>query len=80
MIHLCDSDGEVYIKESKFDVIDQRVLYHSYHQQVFSDNEDQDENVICKTLSIIDHTNLRKPSKEKIDRITPKLVTQVQSN
>ena len=46
---------------------------------MFSDSEDQDENVICNTLATTNHINLRKPSKEEIDRITSELVAQVQS-
>ena len=64
MIHLCESDGELGINESHHDVTNQRDVYHTYHQQVFSDSEDPDENVICNTLAMTDHINLRKPSKE----------------
>ena len=45
MIHLCDNDGKLDINESNHDVTNQRDLYHTYHQQVFSNSEDQDENV-----------------------------------
>ena len=60
MIHLCDSDGESDVNESNCDISDQRAMYHTYHQQVFSDNEDQDENVICNTLAPTDHISLKK--------------------
>ena len=77
MIHLCDSDGELDINESNHDVTNQRDVYHTYHQQVFSNSEDQDENVICNTLATTNRINLRKPSNEEIDRITSELVAQV---
>ena len=79
MIHLCDINEESYIKEFEHDIADQRDLYHTYHQQVFSKNEDQDENVIWNTLTATHHINLRKPSTKEIDRITLEMVAQVQS-
>lgn len=80
MIHLCDTDVDFVIKGSEHDIEDQRDLYQIYHQQVFSDDEDRDQTIVCSTLDEKDHVNLRKPSKEEIDRITSELVAQVHSN
>ena len=77
MIHLCDSDGESDVNEPNHDITNQRMVYHTHHQQVFSDSEDQDENIICNTLSPANHIILKKPSIQEIDRITSELVAQV---
>lgn len=80
IIHLCDTDVGFVMKGSEHDIEDQRNLYQVYHQQVFSDDEDPDQTIVCNTLDENDHVNLRKPSKEEIERITSELVAQVHSN
>lgn len=70
MVNLCDDYEGSNLEEPKNDVIDQRNVYQLHHQLIFSDNKDCEEDKVCTTSSDIGHINLRKPSKEGIDKIT----------
>ncbi len=73
---LIDSDSE----EPENDVTSQRIAYQLHHQQIFLDDEKNDTDKVCNTFYDVDFTNLRIPSKEEIDRITAKMISQVHSN
>ena len=51
MINLCDSDKEYDLEESKIDANNQTNMYQLYHQEVFSDDEDQkDDKKECNKI------------------------------
>ena len=68
MINLCDSGEESDLEDSKIDVYSQRNMYQLHHQQVFSNDEDQNEDRICNMIS--DKVNFKQlPSKKRYKNI-----------
>ena len=63
--------------ENNPDVVYKRQFHESYHQQVFFKNEEEIYSRACNMLSTTKNINLRKPSKEEIDKIIAEMITQV---
>lgn len=68
------------LEETESDLENKRDAYQLYHQQVFSDDEDCDDDRVCVTSFEVGHVNLRIPSKEEIGRITGEMISQEHRN
>ena len=66
--------------EDNQDVVYKRLFYEGYHQQIFSEDEDEVDSKACNMLSTSEDVNLRMPSQEEISKITADMIAQVQSN
>ena len=57
------------------DVTSHKIAYQTHHQKVFLDDENYDKDKVCNVSSIIEHINLRMPSKEEIDKIIVEMIS-----
>ena len=80
MVCMFDGYKKIDLEEYGNEIANQRDVYQLHHQKIFSDDENYDEDKVCVTFSVIDHVNLRMPSKEEIDRITIEMIYQVHIN
>ena len=64
MVNICSNSMDSDLEEIENDLEDKRISYQLHHQQVFSDDEEHDEDQVCVASSKIGHVNLRMPSKE----------------
>ncbi|OYD05966.1 hypothetical protein CHM34_18850 [Paludifilum halophilum] len=64
MINLCYNGEEIDLEDSEIGVSSQINMYQLHHQQVLSDNKDQNKDTMYNMILDFEHVNLRKPSNE----------------